>query len=58
MTNMSAKIRVPRGMTLSELELKIDEANIPDSAQVEVYVTKGDRPWESDDTQLHFRWEV
>lgn len=53
--SVSADIEIKHGMTKGELIKMIEE--VPDGATVSVYISRGDRPWESDTHELQFSWE-
>lgn len=54
MITMKAAIPIAHNATLGDLRRGL--VAIPDRAQIDVYVSKGDRPWESDSAELRATW--
>jgi len=52
----SASMTLDTLETIKEIKDFFEECGAPDDATFDVHVSKGDRPWEGDQTTIKVRW--
>ena len=53
--SMTAALPLVHGTTKAQIVAWLQK--VPDEAKLSVNVSKGDRPWESDQATIHANWE-